>query len=73
MSQAVEPVVDSSRYSVLKVVDTNTKQHAFIGIGFGTRPQASDFNAALDDHRGFLRRQREAQAMRAVGARHQPF
>mmetsp|Transcript_39528 Transcript_39528/g.112088 ORF Transcript_39528/g.112088 Transcript_39528/m.112088 type:complete len:282 (-) Transcript_39528:72-917(-) len=60
---AVEAVIDSSRYFALKIVDAESGRHAFIGIGFRERGQASDFNAALDDHRSFLRRQQEASKL----------
>ncbi|QDZ21484.1 DUF1681 domain-containing protein [Chloropicon primus] len=59
---SVEPVVDSSRYFVLKIVDPQSKRHAFIGLGFRERTQSSDFNAAIDEHRQYLRRKKEADA-----------
>lgn len=41
------PVVDSSRYFVIKVVDKN--RHAFIAIGFRERSDAFDLKALLED------------------------
>eukprot|EP00775_Hariotina_reticulata_P003364 gene3364-3639_t len=64
ITTVVEPVVDSSRYFVLKVVDPGSRKHAFIGIGFRERADASDFSAALDDYRQYLRRKSEAEQMR---------
>lgn len=65
LTTAVEPVVDSSRYFVVKVVDREDhKKHAFVGLGFRERNAASDFTAALDDFRQLVRRTREAEEMR---------
>lgn len=60
----VEPVVDSSRYYVIRIEDRSSRRHAFIGLGFRDRSDASDFNAALDDHLQHLRRKKAADAMR---------
>lgn len=61
---AVEPVVDSSRYYVLRIVDRESQRHAFIGIGFRERSEASDFNAALHEFMQYIKRKRTAEAMR---------
>lgn len=74
-STAVEPVLDSSRYFVLRVVDvTNesgrgTSQHAYLGLGFKERSEASDFRAAVDDYARMIQREREAQETRQARER----
>jgi len=60
LDASVEPVLDSSRYFVLRVVDPASGRHAFLGLGFREREHAISFRAALDDHRQYLRRMKEA-------------
>lgn len=62
----VEPVIDSSRYFVLRIEDRASRRHAFIGLGFRERAHASDFNAALHEHQQYVRRKRLAEAQRAA-------
>mmetsp|Transcript_62772 Transcript_62772/g.104487 ORF Transcript_62772/g.104487 Transcript_62772/m.104487 type:complete len:273 (+) Transcript_62772:62-880(+) len=62
-SKAIDPVVDSSRYFVLRI-DDGKGRHAFIGMGFRDRSDSYDFNATLQDHWKGVQRQREADEMR---------
>jgi len=56
----VEPVVDSSRYFVLRIEDGKGR-HAFIGIGFKERSQAFDFNVSISDFKNQVKRQKEVK------------
>ena len=53
---AVERVVDSGRYFVLRITNPQGK-HAFIGIAFNERNDAFDFNVALSEHKASVERQ----------------
>ncbi|KAH9140497.1 hypothetical protein AeRB84_015276 [Aphanomyces euteiches] len=57
---AVQKVVDSSRYFVLRLVDAKSGRHAFIGIAFEDRNDAFDFNVAIDDHQNEVKREENA-------------
>jgi len=63
-SKAIDPVVDSSRYFVLRI-DDGKGRHAFIGMGFRDRNFSYDFNATLQDHWKGVERQKEADTLRA--------
>ena len=64
VAAAVEPVIDSSRYFVLRVEDEATKRHAFLGLGFRSRDAASDLKMALADYEKQLQRSAEAERRR---------
>ena len=53
---AVERVVDSGRYFVLRITNPQG-QHAFIGIAFNERNDAFDFNVALSEHKASVERE----------------
>lgn len=52
-------MTDSSRYFVLRLTDPSGR-HAFVGIGFTERNEAFEFNAALADHKKYVRERKEA-------------
>lgn len=58
---AVDRCVDSSRYFVVRVENTNGN-HMFIGMAFNERNDAFDFNIALDD----ARREKEKEASKLL-------
>ncbi len=58
-SIAVEAVLDSSRYFVIRISDSGRK--AFVGIGFTDRGDSFDFNVALQDHFKWLKQSKEIE------------
>ncbi|KAL1930962.1 hypothetical protein VTP01DRAFT_10099 [Rhizomucor pusillus] len=68
-TNSVEPVLDSSRYFVLKI--EHEGRHAFIGMGFQERGDAFDFNVALQDFTKQIQAEKKA-AERAANADAEP-
>lgn len=56
---AVDRVLDSSRYFVLRVV--NGTRHAFIGMGMKERNEAFDFNVSIDEARRTVKEYEQSQ------------
>jgi len=67
---AVEPVLDSSRYFVLKIQD-GSGRHAFVGMGFTERSDSFDFNAAVHDHLKHIQTKKD-NALAAQNLQSQP-
>ncbi|EGC34656.1 hypothetical protein DICPUDRAFT_48138 [Dictyostelium purpureum] len=61
-STAVEPVVDSSRYFVIKIKDG--ERHAFVGMGFTDRSDAFDFSATLQDHQNYVKNKKDIEVQK---------
>ncbi|KAI6652668.1 hypothetical protein LOD99_4451 [Oopsacas minuta] len=47
-STTIDPVIDSSRYFVVKIV--NGMEHAFVGMGFDDRADSFDLRVTLQEH-----------------------
>ncbi|KYR00304.1 hypothetical protein DLAC_03473 [Tieghemostelium lacteum] len=62
--QSVEPVIDSSRYFVIRIIDGT--RHAFVGMGFTDRSDAFDFNATLQDHKTHVKNRHDIERQRAI-------
>ncbi|VDN26690.1 unnamed protein product [Gongylonema pulchrum] len=52
---SIEPVVDSSRYFVVRLKNDNG-QTAFIGMGFADRSDSFDLNVALQEHFSYIQK-----------------
>ena len=51
----VQRTPDSSRYFAVRVVNPQTNKKAIVGVGFGDRSEAFDFNSALSDAHKYAR------------------
>ncbi|XP_002738949.1 adaptin ear-binding coat-associated protein 2-like [Saccoglossus kowalevskii] len=62
---AVESVLDSSRYFVIRLLDDNGRS-AFIGMGFADRSDSFDFNVALQDHFKWVKQSKKLEQEEAA-------
>jgi adaptin ear-binding coat-associated protein 1/2 len=71
-----EPVVDSSRYFVLKITQdsksSNSRREAFMGFGFRSRDEATDFREALQHYEKSMQRQHKAATSSSSSSAHKP-
>ncbi|KAL5109386.1 Adaptin ear-binding coat-associated protein 1 [Taenia crassiceps] len=63
-SVAVEQVLDSSRYFVIRLVSDDGRT-VFVGIGFAERSDAFDLNVAIQDHFKHCKQAAEAEKFQA--------
>ena len=47
---SIEPVIDSSRFFVIRLVDPASGSFTFVGLGFDERSSAFDMQVAVQDH-----------------------
>ncbi|VDO04778.1 unnamed protein product [Rodentolepis nana] len=66
-SEAVEQVLDSSRYFVIRLVSDDGRS-VLVGIGFAGRSDAFDLNVALQDHFKHVKQAAEAELIQAQEA-----
>lgn len=64
LANFVESVADSSRYFVIRIEESSSGKHAFIGFGFRERQAAFDFKAALQDFERSEDRSRLAESLK---------
>ncbi|KAA3671489.1 adaptin ear-binding coat-associated protein 1/2 [Paragonimus westermani] len=57
---AVEPVLDSSRYFVIRLMADDGRT-MFTGIGFAERSDSFDFNVAIQDHFKWVKQEKEVE------------
>ncbi|GMI28857.1 hypothetical protein TeGR_g3543 [Tetraparma gracilis] len=64
VDQWVDPVVDSSRYFVVRFSDEKTGRQALLGVGFRERDDSLAFTDSLNSHAREVRREQEAERER---------
>jgi len=67
ISSYVEPVVDSSRYFVVRFVDDKSNRQAYLGLGFKERDDALAFTDVLNSYARDVKREREISEKMASG------